>query len=152
MPGLPNPRNIPFSLQELRTEFDQLLDRVWHVGLNTAPLDGQDWAPCLDVIEEKDAYRVFVELPGVPAENVDVSILANALVIRGTKAPAMKIEEDRRSLRRECRYGTFCRRYEFPSAVREEGIAASYHSGVLEVAIPKVPEEIGNKVKIRVEE
>jgi HSP20 family protein len=152
MPNIPIPRNIPFSVQEIRNEFDKLLDRVWHGGLSTAPLDGQDWAPCLDVLEEPDAYRVYVELPGVPADAVDVAILNNALTIRGTKQPSFKADEDRRALRTECPHGGFCRKYELPGPVRDEGVSATYRNGVLEVVIPKSPEVMGSKIKINVQE
>jgi HSP20 family protein len=147
------PRDFPFSVQDLRSEFDRLLDRAWHVGLNTAPLDGQDWAPCLDVVEEADAYRVRVEIPGVRGEDVEVAILGNTLTIKGTKpAPATVEGEDRRSLRAECRFGGFCRQYELPASVREDGVTASCKNGVLEVTIPKTPEVVGHKVKIQAED
>ncbi|MEE8386019.1 MAG: Hsp20/alpha crystallin family protein [Dehalococcoidia bacterium] len=153
MANFPIPRDFPFSVQDLRTEFDRLLDRAWHVGLNTAPLDGQDWAPYLDVVEESDAYRVRAEIPGVRGEDVEVAILGNTLTIKGTKpAPAQAEAEDRRSLRAECRYGGFCRKYELPSPVREEGVMASCKNGVLEVTIPKTPEVVGRKVKIQSED
>ena len=152
MMNLPNPRGFPFSLQDLRSEFDQLMDRVWHAGLTTAPLDGQDWAPTLDVVEEADAYRVFVELPGVSTESVDVSILGSVLTIRGTKPPPVAKDENRRVLRTECRHGGFCRKYELPGSVREAGVAATCRNGILEIVVPKTPEVMGSKVKIRIEE
>lgn len=148
MPGIPNPRNIPFSLQDLRGEFDRMLDRVWHVGLSTAPLDGQDWAPNIDVFEEGDAYRVFAELPGVPIGAVEVAILNNALTIKGSKPPPIKADEDRRCLRAESRFGGFCRRYELPGPVRDEGVTATYKNGILEVVVPKAAEVMGSKVPI----
>ena len=153
MPNIPSPRNFPFSVQDIRSEFDRLLDRVWHVGLTTAPLDGQDWAPSLDVIEEADAYRVRAEIPGVTAAGVEVSILNNTLTIRGTKpAPTKMDEEGGRQLRAECRYGGFLRKYELPSPVRDEDVIASCKNGVLDITIPKAPEVRGRKVDVRSEE
>lgn len=152
MPNIPSPRDVPFSVQDIRNEFDRLLDRVWHVGLRTAPLDGQDWAPCLDVVEEADAYRVRIEIPGVRAEDVDVSILGNMLTIKGTKPPPVTTDEGHRRLRAECRYGSFCRKCELPSPGQDEGVAAACKNGVLEVTIPKTPEVLGRKVKIQSED
>ncbi len=149
MPSIPSPRDFPFSVQDIRSEFDRLLDRVWHVGLNTAPLDGQDWAPCLDVHNEPNRYRVRVEIPGIGADDVEVSILDNKLNIKGTKAPPPKAGEDCTLLRSECRYGGFSRTYELPGAVREEDVAASFRNGVLEITIPKTPEVAGRKVKVQ---
>jgi HSP20 family protein len=149
MPAIPNPRNIPLSLQDLRSEFDRMLDRVWHTGLSTAPLDGQDWAPRIDVFEDGDAYRVYAEVPGVPIEAVDVSILNNTLTIKGTKPPPVKTDENRRCLRAESRFGGFCRRYELPGPARDEGVTATYKNGILEVVVPKAAEVTGSKVKIQ---
>lgn len=149
MPNIPSPREFPFSLQDVRNEFDRLLDRVWHKGLCTAPLDGQDWAPSLDVIEEADAYRVRVEIPGMVAEDVEVSILDNTLTIKGVKPPPVKADEEApRRLRTECCYGGFCRRYELPGPVQEDGVTAACKHGVLDVTIPKTPEIIGRKVQV----
>jgi HSP20 family protein len=148
MPDVPFPRNIPFSLQDLRDEFDRMLDRVWHVGLSTAPLDGQDWAPCLDVIDEVGSYRVRVEVPGLSAEDVEVSLLDRTLIVKGHKPGGEKPAEPQRYLRRECRYGSFCRRYEMPSLVNNEGIKATCRQGVLEITVPKRPEAQGRKVSV----
>lgn len=152
MPELPLPREIPFSLQDVRDEFDRLVDKVWHGGLQTAPLDGQDWAPRINVIEEPDRYVLHVELPGLTAEDTQVSILDGRVTIRGTKPQASKPSEAGRYLRRECRHGSFCRRFEFPNSVEEDGIAAVYRNGVLDITIPKKPEIQGRPVKIASED
>ena len=148
MPNIPFPSDLPFSLQNVRKEFDQLLDRVWHVGLTTAPLDGQDWAPSIDVIEEADHFRVRVEVAGMSAEDIDVSILGNVLSIKGCKAPGTAPTNGAHMLRSECRYGSFCRKYELPGKVREDAVSATCKNGVLELAIPKKPEARGRTVKV----
>lgn len=148
MPNIPFPSDLPFSLHNVRKEFDQLLDRVWHVGLTTAPLDGQDWAPSMDVFDEPDRYRVRVEVPGMGAEDIEVSILSNALTIKGCKATYIAPGEEPRMLRSECRYGSFKRKYEFPTDVQDEGVAATCKNGVLELLIPKKPEARGRTVKV----
>lgn len=148
MPDFPFPKNIPFSLQDLRDEFDRMLDRVWHGGLSTAPLDGQDWAPRLDVIDDGPNYHVRLEVPGLSAADVDVSILEKSLTIKGNKPCTAKPEQPPRYLRRECRYGRFCRRYELPAAVDAENVKAACRDGVLEVIIPKSPEAQGRPVKV----
>jgi HSP20 family protein len=148
MPNIPFPSDLPFSLQNVRKEFDQLLDRVWHVGLTTAPLDGQDWAPPMDVIEEADRYLVRVEVAGMSADDVDVSILGNVLSIKGCKATGPAAANGAHALRSECRYGSFCRKYELPGEVQEDAVSATCKNGVLELMIPKKHEARGRTVKI----
>lgn len=148
MANFPFQGDIPMSLQGVRNEFDRLLDRVWHGGLSTAPLDGQDWAPSIDVVEGPEAYNLRLEAPGMTAEEIDVSILGNVLTVKGCKKPARTPREDERTLRTECRYGSFCRRIELPSAVSEDGIVATCKLGVLDLTLPKKPEAKGRTVKV----
>jgi HSP20 family protein len=152
MPDVPFPRGIPFSIQDLRSEFDRMLDRVWHVGLSTAPLDGHDWAPCIDVIDENSSYRVRVEVPGLTAGDVEVSILDRTLTVKGVKPTNDKPEEPQRFLRKECRYGLFCRTYELPAKVDDGAVKAACKNGVLEIIIPKQPEAQGRSVKVEAQE
>lgn len=148
MPNIPFAGQIPASLQEARNEFDRLLDRVWHVGLSTAPLDGQDWAPCIDVAEFPDRFEIRAELPGVAADAVDVSILDNALTIKGSKAPPPDAAPGRQAVRGECRYGRFCRTYLLPSPVRDDAVTAACRNGVLEISVPKAESARGRTVKV----
>ncbi len=148
MPSIPLPTEIPFSVQEMREEFERLLDRVWHGGLSTAPLDGQDWAPRLDVYEHPDHYQVRVEIPGLTADDVEVSILDNVLTVKGTKAMVDRSEEDVRRLRSECRYGSFCRNFELPSPAEESSVSATCRHGVLEISISRAPQVKGRSVKV----
>lgn len=147
MPGFQFPSELP-SFNDVRTEFDRLLDRVWHVGLNTAPLDGQDWAPAMDVIDEGERYRIRLEIPGLTGDQVDVSMLNNTVIVRGCKAASPKLGEGQRQLRGECRFGSFARRYEFPTPVSEDGISATCKLGVLEVTITKRPEPRGRSIPV----
>lgn len=149
MPNFPFSSDLPFSMQDVRSEFDRLLDRVMHGGVTTAPLDGQDWAPRLDVVEHPDAYHVRVELPGVSADEVDVSILDNAMTIKGVKMLPDEPPESVRRLRSECRYGSFCRNFSFASDVDDQGVSASFKAGVLSVRVPKSPQTKGHKVQVR---
>lgn len=146
IPNIPFPTD--FSVQGVRNEFDRLLDRVWHLGLSTAPLDGQDWAPSLDVWEEPGSYTVRAELPGLAAEDVSVEILGNVLTIRGFKPAIQKPAEHARQLRAECRYGSFSRKLELPGAISENSVQAKCRNGLLEVTIAKTPAAQGKSVKV----
>ena len=125
-----------------------MLDRVWHGGLSTAPLDGQDWAPRLDVYEHPDHYQVRVEIPGLTADDVEVSILDNVLTVKGTKAMPENVGEDVRRLRSECRYGSFCRRFELPSPAEDASVSATCKHGVLDIRISRATVVKGRSVKV----
>ena len=42
---------------------------------------GRVWAPALDISERKDAYVVSVEVPGVNAEDLDITLEDGLLTI-----------------------------------------------------------------------
>lgn len=147
MPNFFFNRDVP-SLNEIRNEFDRLLDKVWHGGLNTSPLDGQDWAPPLDVIDEPLFYRVRIEVPGLTADQVEVTVHKNVLTVKGTKASGHDPQHPPRTLRSECRFGAFHRQVEFPTPILDDGIKAACRNGVLTLEIPKTPVSIGRTVRV----
>ncbi|MBK8268715.1 MAG: Hsp20/alpha crystallin family protein [Planctomycetes bacterium] len=148
MPNFTFATEMPFSVQDLRDEFDRLVDRVWHGGLTTAPLDGQDWAPRMDVYERSDSFLVRLEVPGVSADDVDVSILKSVLTVKGKKREPQDVSDATRKLRTECRFGSFCRKYDLASPVNEENVSATCKDGVLFIRIQKQPEAFGRTVKV----
>jgi len=113
-------------LANLQDELARLID---------SPLQG--WAPALDVQEDKDAYTVRVELPGLKREDIEVSIQEGALLVSGER----KGEEPKEGTevhRRERFYGKFSRALTFPTDVNGDKVTASYKDGVLCVIVPKV--------------
>lgn len=144
----PFSREGPFSIRDLQNEFDRMVDRLWHGGLSTPPLDGYDWAPPLDVVDEPLRYLVRVEIPGMGPTDVDVAVLDRTLTIKGTKPSWFPVGEQRRFLRAECRYGAFRRELELGVPVDAEKVVARVRNGVLEVEIPKKETARGHTVKI----
>ena len=61
---IPSRKDLPASLSDLQAEMNNLIERLWHTGLTTRPLDGQEWAPSVDVLEEPDRFVVKAEVPG----------------------------------------------------------------------------------------
>ena len=76
------------SVEGLQSELSNLVERWWHCGVNTGPLDGQDWAPAAEIAEEADCYRVTLEVPGVSRSSIDVTAVGTTLQITGDKLSA----------------------------------------------------------------
>jgi HSP20 family protein len=92
------------------------------------------WAPALDVLNENGDIVVRAELPGVKAEDVDVTLSRGLLTISGER----KAEEERQGSGyyvRERRYGTFRRSMQLPEGVDDSSISARFENGVLEVRV-----------------
>ena len=111
---------------------------------------GRELTPGVDVFETDTDVVVKAEIPGVDKKELDISITDNDVTIKGE---AMKDEEVREEgyYRRERRYGSFSRTVPLPGPVETDKAKASFKDGVLEIRIPKTPEEQAKVTKIEVE-
>src|SRR5215510_10819377 len=57
------------------------------------------WDPNVDVVDDGETIRILVELPGVEASDVRVSIRGKVLLVRGTKKGRIRAKEGRASCR-----------------------------------------------------
>ena len=106
------------------------------------------WAPALDISERKDAYLVTVELPGVEADDLEITLDDGLLTIQGDQYIAHDSSEQHFH-RVERRYGAFRRSITLPAQVIAEGIQASVDNGVLQILVPKMEEATPKRIKIR---
>ncbi len=133
----PLTRALPRSLANLQDEIGQMFGRMWHTGLSTAPLDGQNWAPAIDVYEEATGYVLTAEVPGLKVEDIEVTHEDGELVIRGQKSTDFDEEGDREYLKAERRFGSFSRRIALPEPIVVSAITATCRAGLLTVHMPK---------------
>lgn len=126
-------------------EFEDILDRYnRHLGTRT-PTTGSDnreimqktdWAPVVDITENKDAFLITAELPGINKDDVKVHVHDGVLTIEGERRDEHTEEDDRRH-RVERFYGHFARSFTLPEHVDHENIKANYRDGVLELTLAK---------------
>ncbi len=145
----PDPQSLFNRLQD---EMRDVVQRVWHTGVSTRPFDGQSWGPRLDVYEHPDRYAVYVDVPGVNPNEIDVSHVGNSVTIRGRKEAPVEVNEQTRAIRGERHYGAFCRTIELPGDVDVARTAARCSGGVLELSIPKSEQSRPRSVRIQVGE
>jgi len=106
------------------------------------------WAPALDISERKDAYLVTVELPGVEADDLDITMEEGLLTIQGERHIAHDSSEQQFH-RVERRYGAFRRSITLPAQVQAEQIEASFDNGVLQIVVPKMEEAKPKRIQVR---
>jgi len=109
---------------------------------------GRVWAPALDISERKDAYVVTVEVPGVSADDLDITLEDGLLTIQGERQFSQESTEQQFH-RVERRYGSFRRSITLPSQVQADAIEASFENGVLEVVVPKAEEAKPKKISVK---
>ena len=98
----------------------------------------------VDLYETDDAMMVKAVLPGVKADDVDISITRDVLSIRGEVQEESEVEEAK-YYRRERRYGRFNREIALPVPVIAKEAEAEFADGILTLTLPKV-EEVKPKV------
>jgi HSP20 family protein len=145
----------PFQdLRDAQEEMAQLSPTLAHaLGLHnqqqgSARATTTAWAPALDISERKDAYLVTVELPGVEADELQITLEDGLLTIQGERHFAHDSSEQQFH-RVERRYGAFRRSIILPAHVMAEAIEASADNGVLQVLVPKMEEATPKRIQVR---
>jgi HSP20 family protein len=104
--------------------------------------------PLTNAFEDKDNYYVRAELPGIKADELDISVTADSLSIAGERKIGTE-KENVRYHRREREAGKFSRVISLPSRIDPEKADARSANGVLTVVLPKAeatkPKQIGVK-------
>ena len=106
-----------------------------------------DWVPAVDIIEEKDRFLLRADVPGVAADDIDVSMDAGVLNLSGERRTEVKSEQSGVQ-RIERATGRFFRRFTLPETADADGITAKYENGILEVSIPKMPEIQARRISV----
>lgn len=120
------------------------------VGASIAPMSSDDDTYTsilpLNLEEKEDRYIVTVHVPGIPAENIDISLNNNVLTISAHYKE--ENEENSKYHIREIYESSFVRSIVLPGKVNEEKIEASCKDGVLKVILPKYQQDNIKKIKI----
>src|SRR5215216_6208769 len=140
------------SAQEEMAQMAQMSPMLAHaLGLHGQPQGSGTataWAPALDISERKDAYLVTAELPGVEADDLDITMEDGLLTIQGERHFAHDSSEQQFH-RVERRYGAFRRSITLPAQVQAEQIEASFDNGVLQIVVPKMEEAKPKRIQVR---
>ncbi|HRR95466.1 MAG TPA: Hsp20/alpha crystallin family protein [Candidatus Ratteibacteria bacterium] len=138
----------PFKeIMDVRDDFDRLVDRIFNRDLD---LWEGGRVPAIDVYEEGDNIIVKAEVPGVKKEDISVSLNGDILTISGKSQEEKEVKKEN-FYRKEIRSGTFSRSITLPAQIDKDKVKASYKDGVLQLTLPKSPEEKKKEVKIKVE-
>ncbi len=111
-------------------------------GLNLPVFD-----PSCDIVEDKNQFKVVVDLPGIKKEEVKIEVHENRLTISGERRfESTKNEDTRHWIGRS--YGSFERSFSLPSSANAEKIEALFDNGELTLTIPKVEASKPRQIKL----
>jgi len=117
----------------LREAMDRLFDDAF-----TRPLGLSNLAdmPAIDLYQTEDKVVVKAGLPGLKPEDVQVTVTANTLSLRG-EFKEEKEEKDATYHLREQHYGSFERSVTLPTDVETDKATADFENGILTITLPK---------------
>lgn len=104
--------------------------------------------PAINVWTSEEEANVTTEIPGVSAEDVDISVVGRTLTLRGTRKPEELAEGDKYH-RRERGYGDFVRTIELPYRANSEKVEATFSKGILHITLPRAEEDKPKKIAVK---
>jgi HSP20 family protein len=136
------------EMVSLRHAMDRLFEDSFVSPLGWRTISGGDAiTPALDVHETDDHLVVTAALPGVKADDVDITMVGQTLTLRGELKAADEVKGDQ-YLYRERRYGTFNRTLQLPVRVEGDKAEATFTDGILTLRIPKAEEVKPRQIRI----
>ncbi|HTR04871.1 MAG TPA: Hsp20/alpha crystallin family protein [Thermoanaerobaculia bacterium] len=108
------------------------------------------WDPNVDVVDDGESIRILVELPGVEAGDVRVSIRGRVVMVRGTKKGRIRAKEGMRFFCMERYFGAFVKSIPLPRPVNSHHARTAMKNGLLEILLPRVPDLREKEIEIPV--
>ena len=127
----------------LRTEFDRLFDDFMH-GLPVWGGERQSsWG--LDVQEKDDAIVIHADAPGFDADDFDIEIRGDNLVLSGSQSEEKTHDDEGYHWEKR----EFYRSIPLPAHVDAGKIDAQYRKGVLSIKLPKTEHTKTQKIQVK---
>jgi len=133
------------ELERMRRDMDKLSEGLMGP-LSREPMAGV--FPLVNVTEDTDSYYVRAELPGIKADELDISFTGNSLTISGERTIPAENEKARYH-RKERESGKFSRVISVPSLVNASKVEAHCAHGILTVILPKAEESKPRQISVK---
>jgi len=128
------------EMMSLRDAMDRLFDDAFTRPISVSGVSGM---PAIDMYQTNDNVVVKAILPGLKAEEVDITVTGETLTLRGE----FKHEDEQKETSyhiREQRYGSFERSILLPTDVKADKAVADFENGILTITMP-IAEEVKPK-------
>lgn len=140
----------PFNgLVPLRNAVERMADQGFR-----PPMPFGLWAEggmAVDMYETESSVVVKAPIPGVKAEDIQVSVTGDTLTIKTETKQDQEIKREN-YLRQERRYGACCRSVTLPDGLQTDKAEAEYTDGVLTLVFPKAEEVKPKSIKVTTKE
>lgn len=130
------------------------MNRLFEAALSRSDVaalgDYAAWVPLADVYETEENLVIFIELPGLREDEIDISISGNTLTIRGERKMDKELQKESYH-QIERAYGAFSRRLDIPPGMETGKVSASFKDGILTLSVPRREASQPKKIKIKVD-
>ena len=128
------------EMMTLREAMDRLFDDAFTRPLS---LNGVSAMPAIDMYQTDDEVVVKATLPGLKAEDVDITVTGETLTLRGEFKQENEQKETSYHIH-EQRSGSFERSLLLPTDVKADKAKADFEDGILTITLP-IAEEVKPK-------
>jgi HSP20 family protein len=101
--------------------------------------------PAVNAYANEDGIALTAELPGVMADDLEISVFRDTLTLRGNRRPP---EEAKGYHRRERLLGEFVRTISLPYQVDPERVEANLQDGLLRLSLHRPEEHKPKRIKV----
>ena len=128
------------EFERMRDDMERLLGRADGGGhLNEFP--------AVNVWSDEGRAVLTAELPGINANDLDITVKENTVTIRGHRQDE-ELQEKETYLRQERGAGRFTRSFALPFNVDAEKVQARYDKGILQITLPKLEAEKPKQITV----
>lgn len=103
----------------------------------------------LDVVRSAERYEMFIDLPGVDPETVDLTVDGRQLTVSADRS--FVVSEDQEHVYAGRRHGAFHRTFKLADDLDTDAMTARSEHGVLVVSIPVVASAKPRKIQVTTE-
>jgi HSP20 family protein len=139
------------DVTSLRSAMDRLMEQAIVRPGSFVTAGQQVFSPLMNVSEHGNQYLVQVMLPGVRADNVELTVRQNTLTLKGRWSEPFSGEQGKQStwLLQEFGGGEFSRTVTLPKAINSEHVEAQFEDGILTITLPLAAHEQPRQINIK---
>ena len=127
----------------MRTDPFRDLDRLTEAMFGTT---GRPAVMPMDAYRSKDTFYVHLDLPGVDADSIDLTVEQNVLTVRAERRSV--VEDGSEPLVSERTTGVFSRQLFLGETLDVDNLSANYDAGVLTIKIPVAEQAKPRRISI----
>jgi len=130
----------------LQNDMNRLFDNTFGRG-SYSPV--RSVFPPVNLYENRENIYLTAELPGMESKDVEISVEADSILIKGER----KIESEGEDIayhRRERESGSFSKKISLKTSIATDKVSAEMNNGVLKITLPKAEEAKPKKIDVKI--